>query len=154
MPLARLLGPRLTQRWNVPVVVENKVGAGGIIGIEAAARANPDGYSFLFAATSFSTLPALRTKLPYDPLKNFAPIVMLGASPLVLIVANKVPAKTVRGHSHQAVELGIALIASGKYPFEKMGTHTFDLNAVREALLTVGREGDPSAMHCCVNPWA
>ncbi len=94
--LARLLGPRLTQRWNVPVVVENKVGAGGIIGIEAAARAQPDGYSFLFAATSFSTLPALRAKLPYDPLKNFAPIVMLGASPLVLIVANKVPAKTVR----------------------------------------------------------
>jgi tripartite-type tricarboxylate transporter receptor subunit TctC len=94
--LARLLGPRLTQRWNVPVVVENKVGAGGIIGIEAAARAQPDGYSFLFAATSFSTLPALRAKLPYDPLKNFAPIVLLGASPLVLIVANKVPAKTVR----------------------------------------------------------
>ncbi len=94
--LARLLGPKLTQRWNVPVVVENKVGAGGIIGIEAAARAQPDGYSFLFAATSFSTLPALRAKLPYDPLKNFAPIVMLGASPLVLIVANKVPAKTVR----------------------------------------------------------
>ncbi len=94
--LARLLGPKLTQRWNVPVVVENKVGAGGSIGIEAGARANPDGYSFLFAATSFSTLPALRTKLPYDPVKSFVPVVMLGASPLVLIVANKVPAKTVR----------------------------------------------------------
>jgi tripartite-type tricarboxylate transporter receptor subunit TctC len=94
--LARLLGPKLTQRWNVPIVVENKVGAGGSIGIEAGARANPDGYSFLFAATSFSTLPALRTKLPYDPVKSFVPVVMLGASPLVLIVANKVPAKTVR----------------------------------------------------------
>jgi len=94
--LARLLGPKLTQRWNVPIVVENKVGAGGSIGIEAGARANPDGYSFLFAATSFSTLPALRTKLPYDPVKSFVPVVMLGASPLVLIVANNVPAKTVR----------------------------------------------------------
>ncbi len=94
--LARLLGPKLTQRWNVPIVVENKVGAGGSIGIEAGARANPDGYSFLFAATSFSTLPALRTKLPYDPVKSFVPVVMLGASPLVLIVANKVPTKTVR----------------------------------------------------------
>lgn len=94
--LARLLGPKLTQRWNVPIVVENKVGAGGSIGIEAGARANPDGYSFLFAATSFSTLPALRTKLPYDPVKSFVPVVLLGASPLVLIVANNVPAKTVR----------------------------------------------------------
>lgn len=94
--LARLLGPKLTQRWNVPIVVENKVGAGGSIGIEAGARASPDGYSFLFAATSFSTLPALRSKLPYDPIKSFLPVVLLGASPLVLIVANNVPAKTVR----------------------------------------------------------
>ena len=61
--------------------------------------------------------------------------------------------KGVRGHSHQAVELGIQLIASGKYPFHKMCTHSFGLNSVREALLTVGREGDPSAMHCSVDPW-
>ena len=70
-----------------------------------------------------------------------------------LLFKKNLTVKGVRGHSHQAVELGIALIASGKYPFEKMCTHSFGLNAVREALLTVGREGDVSAMHCCVDPW-
>ena len=94
--LARLLGPKLSQRWNVPIVVENKVGAGGMIGIEAGAKANPDGYTFLFSATAFSTLPALRTNLPYDPIKSFSPVVLLGSSPLVLVVTNSVPAKTVR----------------------------------------------------------
>jgi tripartite-type tricarboxylate transporter receptor subunit TctC len=94
--LARLLGPKLGQRWNVPVVVENKVGAGGLIGIEAAAKSNPDGYVILFAATAFSTLPALRDKTPYDPLKSFAPIVLMGASPLVLVVSNNTPVKNVR----------------------------------------------------------
>jgi tripartite-type tricarboxylate transporter receptor subunit TctC len=93
--LARLLGPRLTQRWNVPVVVDNKVGAGGMIGIEAGAKANPDGYTFLFSATALSTLPALRPKLPYDPIKSFSPVVLLGSSPLVLVVTDSVPAKTV-----------------------------------------------------------
>ena len=94
--LARLLGPKLGQRWNVPVVVENKVGAGGLIGIEAAAKSTPDGHVILFAATAFSTLPALRDKTPYDPLKSFAPIVLMGASPLVLVVSNNTPAKNVR----------------------------------------------------------
>lgn len=93
--LARLLGPKLSQRWNVPVVVENKVGAGGMIGIEAGAKASPDGYTFLFSATAFSTLPALRSNLPYDPIKSFSPVVLLGSSPLVLAVTNNLPAKTV-----------------------------------------------------------
>jgi tripartite-type tricarboxylate transporter receptor subunit TctC len=93
--LARLLGPRLSQRWNVPVVVDNKVGAGGMIGIEAGAKASPDGYTYLFSATALSTLPALRPKLPYDPIKSFSPVVLLGSSPLVLVVTDSVPAKTV-----------------------------------------------------------
>lgn len=93
--LARLLGPKLSQRWNVPVVVENKVGAGGMIGIEAGAKASPDGYTFLFSATAFSTLPALRPNLPYDPIKSFSPVVLLASSPLVLVVTNGMPAKTV-----------------------------------------------------------
>ena len=94
--LARLLGPLLAQRWNVPVVVDNKAGAGGLIGIDAASKATPDGHTLLFSATAFSTLPALKPQLPYDPLKNFVPIVLLGNSPLVLAVANGVPATTVR----------------------------------------------------------
>lgn len=94
--LARLLGPKLSQRWNVPVVVENRVGAGGMIGIEAGARASPDGHTFLFSATAFSTLPALHPKLSYDPINSFSPVVLLGSSPLVLVVTSSMPAKTVR----------------------------------------------------------
>jgi tripartite-type tricarboxylate transporter receptor subunit TctC len=94
--LARLLGPLLSQRWKVPVVVDNKAGAGGLIGIDAAAKAAPDGTTVLFSATAFSTLPALKSALPWDPLKNFTSVVLLGSSPLVLAVANDVPATTVR----------------------------------------------------------
>ncbi len=94
--LARLLGPKLSQRWNVPVVVDNKVGAGGMIGMEAGAKASPDGYTFLFSGTAFTTLPALRQNLPYDPIKSFSSVVLLGSNPLVLVVTNSVPAKTVR----------------------------------------------------------
>ncbi len=93
--LARLLGPKLSQRLNVPVVVENKVGASGMIGIDAVAKASPDGYTFLFSGTAFSTLPALRPNLPYDPIKSFSSVVLLASDPLVLVVTNSVPAKTV-----------------------------------------------------------
>lgn len=69
-----------------------------------------------------------------------------------LLFRKNITVKGVRGHSHQAVELAVQLIGSGRYPFEKMCTHTFGLNEVRNALLTVGREGDLSAIHCCVDP--
>lgn len=94
--LARLLGTKISQRWNVPVIVENKPGAGGIIGIDAVAKANPDGHTLLFAGSAISTLGTLRSKLPYDPIRSFSPVVLLGASPLALIVTNSFPAKTVR----------------------------------------------------------
>src|SRR5258708_8058756 len=94
--LARLMQPHISQRWGVPVVVENKPGASGIIGIDAVAKANPDGYTFLFASTAFGTLAAMNPKLPYDPEKSFAPVMLLGTSPLSLVVSNHFPANTVK----------------------------------------------------------
>ena len=94
--LARLMQTHISQRWRVPVVVENKPGAAGIIGIDAVAKANPDGYTYLFASTAFGTLAAINQKLPYDPDKSFAPVVLLGTSPLSLLVSNNFPAKTVK----------------------------------------------------------
>ena len=94
--LARLLGAKIAQRWNVPVVVDNKAGASGIIGADAVAKAAPDGYTFLFAATSYGTLPAINTKLPFDPIKNFAPVSLLGTSAMTLVISNKFPATDVR----------------------------------------------------------
>lgn len=94
--LARLMQPHLSQRWGVPVVVENKPGAAGIIGIDAVAKANPDGYTVLFASTAFGTLAAMNPKLPYDPDKSFAPVMLLGTSPLSLVVPSSFPAQTVK----------------------------------------------------------
>jgi len=113
---ARLLGPQLSQRWNVPVVVDNRSGASGVIGIEACATANPDGHTFIFASTAFSTLAAMNSKLPYDPYTSFAPIVMLGTSPLTLVVANKFPATSVR----ELIEL--AGKQPGAYNYASSGT--------------------------------
>ena len=94
--LARLLGTKIAQRWGVPVVVDNKAGASGVIGNEAVAKAAPDGYTFLFAATSFGTVAALQPKLPYDPIKSFAPVSLLGTSVMTLVVNNQFPAQNVR----------------------------------------------------------
>ena len=93
---ARLLGTKIAQRWNVPVVVDNKVGASGVIGTEAAAKAAPDGYTFVFVATSYGTVPALQPRLPYDPARSFAPVSLLGTSAMTLVASNKFPAATVR----------------------------------------------------------
>jgi tripartite-type tricarboxylate transporter receptor subunit TctC len=100
--LARLLGAKLSQRWNVPVVVDNKTGASGIIGTDFVAKAQPDGYTILFAATSYGTLPAINPKLPFDPVKSFAPVSLLGTSAMTLVVSTKFPANNVRELIDQA----------------------------------------------------
>ena len=94
--LARIMQTHISQRWGVPVVVENRAGAAGAIGIDSVARASPDGYTFLFPSTAFGTLAAVNPKLPYDPNRSFAPVVLLGTSPLSLVVNNYFPARTVK----------------------------------------------------------
>src|SRR5713226_5085612 len=94
--LARVLGPRLAERWRSAVVVENRVGATGNIGTEYVAKAAPDGYTLLFTATSFGTNPALVRTLPFDPVKSFAPVVLAATSSLAVIVHPQVPAKSLR----------------------------------------------------------
>lgn len=100
--LARLLQPQLAQRWGVPVVVENKPGAAGMIGIDAVAKAAPDGYTFLFTSTAFGTIAAMNPKLPYDPEKSFAPVMLLGTSPLSFVIPASFPAQTVKEFVEQA----------------------------------------------------
>jgi tripartite-type tricarboxylate transporter receptor subunit TctC len=100
--LARMMQPHISQRWSVPVVVENRPGAAGIIGIDSVAKANPDGYTYLFTSTAFGTLAAINPKLPYDPDKSFAPVMLVGTSPLSLVVSNRFPANTVKELIDQA----------------------------------------------------
>jgi tripartite-type tricarboxylate transporter receptor subunit TctC len=94
--LARTLGERFNARWSVPVVVENRPGASGNIGAEAAAHAAPDGYTLLMTATSFATNVALARHLPYDPQKSFAPVAVVATGTLALVVAPTSPGKTIK----------------------------------------------------------
>jgi tripartite-type tricarboxylate transporter receptor subunit TctC len=95
--LARVIGQKLGQTWKQPVVVENKPGAGGNIGSEIVAKSPPDGYNTLIAANSlFCINPAMYSKMSFDPVKDFAPITMLGTVPVVLVVGPTVQAKNVK----------------------------------------------------------
>ena len=94
--LARLAVPRLEMKWGVPVIVENKPGAGGNIGAAAVARAAPDGYTLLLAGSpQFAVNVTLYKKLPYDPVNDFVPLAMAAATPFVLVVNPDVPVKNV-----------------------------------------------------------
>jgi tripartite-type tricarboxylate transporter receptor subunit TctC len=83
--VARALANRLNAKWNVPVIVENRPGGGSTIGAAAVARAEPDGHTLLFATTNVSTGPSLFKTLPYDTLRDLAPVVYLSPSPNVLL---------------------------------------------------------------------
>ena len=93
--LARVLGPKLSERWKAAVVTDNKPGATGNIGAEAAAKSPPDGYTLLLTATSFTTNPALKPA-PFDPMKDFAPIGLLATGALGVYINPQVPAKNMR----------------------------------------------------------
>jgi tripartite-type tricarboxylate transporter receptor subunit TctC len=83
--VARALANRLNAKWGVPVIVENRPGAGNTIGAAAVAKAEPDGYTLLFANTSVSVNPSLFKSLPYDTLRDLTPVVYLSPSPNVLL---------------------------------------------------------------------
>ena len=93
--VARVIAKGLSERMGQQVIVDNRAGAGGVIGAELGARAAPDGYTLTFVPASFTMQPALRT-LPYDPIKSFAPISRVGKGDYVLSLNPSVPAKTVK----------------------------------------------------------
>jgi tripartite-type tricarboxylate transporter receptor subunit TctC len=92
--VARQVGERLSKALGQPVVIENQSGGGGIVGSQATARAAPDGYTLMVAYVgTHGTNPAVR-KLPYDAVKDFTPIAMVGGTPNVLVVPPSLPVKT------------------------------------------------------------
>ncbi len=93
--IARLVGKRLTDSVGQPLVIDNRPGAGGVVGAELAAKAAPDGYTlFLGGVGSHALNPNLIEKLPYDPIRDFAPVILLARAPLILVVHPSVPART------------------------------------------------------------
>ncbi|MDP1691927.1 MAG: tripartite tricarboxylate transporter substrate binding protein [Burkholderiaceae bacterium] len=95
--MARMVGQKLTEAWGQPVLVDSKPGANGIIASEAAAKAAPDGHTVMLAVLStHATNVSLYSKLPYDPVRDFTPVVLMAYTPLVLVVPAAAPHKSVK----------------------------------------------------------
>jgi len=94
--VARLLADKFSAAWGKSVVVENATGSGGNIAVDRVAKATPDGYTLLMASNAIVINPSLYEKMPYDAMKDLAPISLAVAMPVILVVNNDVPAKTVQ----------------------------------------------------------
>jgi len=95
--MARAIGHKLTEAWSQPVVVDNRAGAGGNIGADLVAKSPADGYTLLMGAVATHAInPTLYAKVPYDALKDFAPVALVAQVPNILVVNPSVPARSVR----------------------------------------------------------
>jgi tripartite-type tricarboxylate transporter receptor subunit TctC len=114
--IARIVAQKLSETWGQQIYAENVPGGGGNTGIAMAARAPADGYTILVVSTGFLVNPSMYAKVPYDPIKDFAPVTLVASSPNVLSVYPEVPARSVR----ELIDLIRA--SPGKYSFAQPGT--------------------------------
>ena len=114
--MARLLAAKLSEMTGQQVVVENRAGAGGIIGSEWVAKSAPDGYTLFMASSSHVLTPSIYPRLPFDPVKDFTAITLVARSPSVLVVHPSVPAKSVKEL------IALAKAHSGKLNFSSAGS--------------------------------
>jgi tripartite-type tricarboxylate transporter receptor subunit TctC len=94
--LARAIGPKMAEGLGKPVVIENRAGAGGIIGYEIVAQAPPDGYTLLIVAGGYTLNPSLYAKLPFDTVRDFERVSQIACAPNLLVVHGSVPVKSVQ----------------------------------------------------------
>ena len=112
--IARLVGAKISESIGQPIVVENRGGAGGTIATDAVAKAAPDGYTLLQnSITTHGIGPHLYAKLPYDPVKDFAPVSMLASLPLIMSVNADLPAKTIPEIIALSKKQGLSFASSG-----------------------------------------
>jgi tripartite-type tricarboxylate transporter receptor subunit TctC len=116
--VARLVGQKLTETWSHPVVVDNRGGAGGSMGTDIAAKSVPDGYTILIGTASAMVINPHMLAAPYDPLRDFAPIVLATTIPLIIVVHPSIPAKTLREL------IALARAQPGKLNFGSSGNGT------------------------------
>jgi tripartite-type tricarboxylate transporter receptor subunit TctC len=126
--LGRLAAQKLAENLHQAVVVENRGGAGGVIGAEAAAKSPADGYLIFFGTTgTLSSQPAMKTSLPYDPIKSFQPISLLANAPVVIVVRSDLPVNSLQ----ELIQLAKA--KPGEIKFGSAGVGHF-LHVAGEAL--------------------
>ena len=113
--LGRLIAPKMAENIGQPVLVENRPGAGANIGMEVVAKAAPDGYTMLLIPNAIAIMPALYTKLPFDPAKDFAPVTQLIATELVMVASPKLAASSLKE------TVALAKASPGKLNFGSTG---------------------------------
>jgi tripartite-type tricarboxylate transporter receptor subunit TctC len=94
--IARTIAPKLSEHFGQQFIVENRPGGGGVIGTEFAAKSPADGYTLTIATTTTHVIAAAMRKLPYDPVKDFSPINLIGATPYMIVVHPSMPVKNVK----------------------------------------------------------
>src|SRR5882757_186693 len=94
--VGRAIGKKLAEAWGQPVVVENRGGAGGVIGSAAVAAAAPDGYTLLLVSSTFTINPAIKKSMPFDTIKDFTPVAFIARSPLLLTASRKLEVNSAR----------------------------------------------------------
>ena len=130
--LARQLANKIGESWSQPILVENRPGAGTTLGADAVAKARPDGHTLLVNSASFAASAAMYSKLPYDPLKDFAPISQIAIAPFVVVAAPSLGAKSIK----DLIELAKA--KPGQLNFGSAGVGTSSHFAAEQLRLAAG----------------
>jgi tripartite-type tricarboxylate transporter receptor subunit TctC len=128
---ARLIGSKLTEAWGQQVIVENRGGANGIIAFEIGAKADPDGHTVIMVTAGFTINATLYPKLPYDSIRDFAPVSQISSGPGILVVHPSLPAHSVkelialaRGRPGQIVYMSAGVGAPSHLAFELLQSAT------------------------------
>ncbi|MFM9969746.1 MAG: tripartite tricarboxylate transporter substrate binding protein [Burkholderiales bacterium] len=144
--VGRMFGQQLGDRLGQSVVIENRGGAGGTIGTDAAAKSAADGYTLLLVSIAYSFSPAMYKSLPYDPAKAFTPVAPIGAGPAVLVVHPGVPIKTAKElvSFAQAKPGALRIASAGIGSFQHLAGELFRLQGKAEMLHIPYKGGGPA----------
>jgi tripartite-type tricarboxylate transporter receptor subunit TctC len=130
--LARQLAMKIGESWSQPILVENRPGAGTTLGADAVAKAPPDGHTLMLTSASFAASAAMYSKLPYDPIKDFAPISQIASAPFVVVAPPSLGAKSIK----ELVEFAKA--KPGQINFGTAGAGTSSHFAAEQLSLAAG----------------
>ncbi len=130
--VARAIGKKLSAAWGQPVVIDNRAGAGGVIGAASVATAPPDGHTLLLVSTTFTINAAVKAKLPFDTVASFVPVAFVGRSPLLLAASRSLPADTV------ADLIALARRSPGKITYGSSGPGSINQIAIELLALSTG----------------